>query len=78
MKTFITTTTPDNVVQRPATDGSGSDSENRRFKVEIKHVAEIDLERIMEHCRPDQGTPKEEENMLTGKPFYRSDPQEYS
>jgi eukaryotic translation initiation factor 2C len=54
-------------VQRPATDGSGSDSENRRFKVDIKHVAEIDLELVMEHCRPERGTPQEEENMLTGQ-----------
>lgn len=67
MKTFITTIAPDNVVQRPVTDGSGSDSENRRFKVEIKHVAETNLERVMEHCRPERGTPKEEEDMLTGK-----------
>lgn len=68
MQTFTTAIAPDNIVQRPGRrDESSSDDEYRRFRVTIKHVAEIDLERVMEFCRADKQAPHGEEECLTGE-----------
>lgn len=53
-------------VQRPGQKESSSDEEQRRYRVTMKRVAEIDLESVMEFCRADQHTPKAEEACLTG------------
>ncbi|RSH92939.1 hypothetical protein EHS25_008385 [Saitozyma podzolica] len=67
VQTFTTAIAPDNIVQRPGhRDESSSDDEYRRFRVTIKHVADIDLERVMEFCRADQQAPHGEEECLTG------------
>lgn len=45
--------TPDGAVQvpNPRNRGSSSDEENRKFKVVIKLVAEIDLQAVMDYCQ---------------------------
>ena len=66
MHSFITALASDNVA-RKAKDSSSSDDESRRFKVEIKHVAVIDLEKVMDFCKPDKRSPSGEEDCLTGE-----------
>jgi eukaryotic translation initiation factor 2C len=63
---FTTAISPDQKVHKTK-DESSSDDEWRRFKVAIKHVAEIDLEKVMEFCRSDKHTPSGEEECLTGE-----------
>jgi eukaryotic translation initiation factor 2C len=68
VQTLTTAIAPDNIVQRPGRrDESSSDDEYRRFRVTMKHVADIDLERVMEFCRADQQAPHGEEECLTGE-----------
>ncbi len=45
---------------------ASSDDEGRRFKIVIKHVAEIDLEAVMAFCRTDEKVPSSEEKCLSG------------
>lgn len=66
MHTFITALASDHVARKNKEDSS-SDDESRRFKVEIKHVAVIDLEKVMEFCRTDKKSPSGEEDCLTGE-----------
>ena len=63
---FITALAADNVARRNK-DESSSDDESRRFKVEIKHVAVIDLEKVMDFCNPHKRSPSGEEECLTGE-----------
>lgn len=63
---FITALASDNVARKNK-DSSSSDDESRRFKVEIKHVAVIDLEKVMDFCKPDKRSPSGEEDCLTGE-----------
>lgn len=46
---------------------TSSDDENRRWNVTIKHVALVDLETVIKYCRPNEGTPEQEEECQTGE-----------
>jgi eukaryotic translation initiation factor 2C len=60
----------DGVVQKPG-QSSGSEDEQRKWKIVIKHVALIDLEAVIKFCKADNGSAKVEEACLTGKlPFH--------
>lgn len=52
-------------VQRGAQQQSSSDEESRRYHVDMKLVAEIDLESVMEFCRASDRAPTNEERCLT-------------
>jgi eukaryotic translation initiation factor 2C len=54
------------VVQKPG-QSSGSEDEQRKWKIVIKHVALIDLEAVIKFCKADNGSAKVEEACLTGK-----------
>jgi len=56
----------DGVVQKPG-QSSGSEDEQRKWKIVIKHVALIDLEAVIKFCKADNGSAKVEEACLTGK-----------
>lgn len=64
---MITTLASDRTIQRPDNRDASSDGEERRFKVTLKRVAKIDLEAVMEFCRPHEGAPQSEEACITGK-----------
>ena len=60
--------TADGAVQRPTmAPSSSSDDDLKRWRINIKHVAIIDLETVMQFSRPDEGVPNNEEACLTGK-----------
>jgi eukaryotic translation initiation factor 2C len=68
-QTFTVAVNTDGVVQKPG-QSSGSEDEQRKWKIVIKHVALIDLEAVIKFCKADNGSAKVEEACLTGKlPF---------
>ncbi|WVW82289.1 hypothetical protein I302_104295 [Kwoniella bestiolae CBS 10118] len=64
-QTFSVALAPDGIVHRMR-ESSSSDDENRRWKVALKLVAEVDLEFVMDFCRADKKAPSNEEQCLTG------------
>lgn len=63
---FTVAVNADGVVQRPG-HSSSSDDEQRRWRVSIREVAQIDLEAVIKFCTPSAGVMKVEEACLTGE-----------
>jgi eukaryotic translation initiation factor 2C len=63
---FSVAVNQDGIVQKPG-QSSGSEDEQRRWRITIKHVALIDLEAVIRFCAADEGSASVEEECLTGK-----------